>query len=169
MGSQCSWHEEVPRLGIEPIPQQWLKPQQWQHQVLNPLSHQGTPCCQFSSLFFQFVCFDFDFFLVVKNKNKNKVSSSERVNSWNSYEPQVNFIYLCLLYWNCQGLDKKKILFWKWWPHISCLSCQICRLIDLEIWFQLLLLMVLEFVSGDKISGSRKQFLLLRVGGCRSL
>ena len=30
-------HAEVPRLGIEP------EPQQWQHQILNLLSHQGTP------------------------------------------------------------------------------------------------------------------------------
>lgn len=41
---------------------------------------------------------------------------------------------------------------------------QICRLIDLEIWFQLLLLMVLEFVSGNKTLGSTRQFLLLGAG-----
>ena len=29
--------------GIEPIPQQQAQPQQWQHQILIPLSHQGTP------------------------------------------------------------------------------------------------------------------------------
>ena len=38
-----SHHMEVPRPGIQPVPQQWPKPKQWQHQVLNPLSHQGTP------------------------------------------------------------------------------------------------------------------------------
>lgn len=32
-------HVEVPRLGIEPTPQQWP------HHILNPLSHQGTPEC----------------------------------------------------------------------------------------------------------------------------
>ena len=32
---------EVPSPEIEPIPKQWPDPQQWQHQILNPLSHQG--------------------------------------------------------------------------------------------------------------------------------
>ena len=31
-------HVEVPGTGIEPMPQQW------QHQILNPLHHKGTPC-----------------------------------------------------------------------------------------------------------------------------
>ena len=34
-------HVEVPRVGIKP------KLQQWQHQILNPLSHQGTPLFNF--------------------------------------------------------------------------------------------------------------------------
>ena len=29
--------------GTELVPQQWPKPRQWQCQILNPLSHQGTP------------------------------------------------------------------------------------------------------------------------------
>lgn len=45
-----------------------------------------------------------------------------------------------------------------WW------SCQICRLIDLEIWFPLFLLMVLEFISRDKAFGLGRQFLLLGAG-----
>ena len=38
-----SRHVEVPRPGIQPVPQWWPEPQQWQHQVLNPLSHQKIP------------------------------------------------------------------------------------------------------------------------------
>lgn len=33
----CLWHAEVPGPGMEP------EPQQWKHQVLNLLSHLGTP------------------------------------------------------------------------------------------------------------------------------
>ena len=32
-----------PEPGIKPRPQQQPEPQQWQHHLLNPLSHQGTP------------------------------------------------------------------------------------------------------------------------------
>ena len=39
----CLWHMEVLGPGIEPASQKWPKPQQWLHQILNPLSHQGTP------------------------------------------------------------------------------------------------------------------------------
>ena len=35
------WHTEVPGPGIKP------EPQQWKHQVLNPLHHQGTPSYTF--------------------------------------------------------------------------------------------------------------------------
>lgn len=95
------------------------------------------------------------------------MSRPAKVSSWNLYlyELQVNFIYLSLSSWNCLGLDtKKQKFFWQWWPHISWLSCHIWRLIALEIWFRLLLLMVLEFVSRDKTSGSGRHFLLLGVG-----
>ena len=34
---------EVPALGIEPVPWQRPEPQQWQHCILNPLCHKGTP------------------------------------------------------------------------------------------------------------------------------
>ena len=34
---QCPQHVKVPRPGIKPVPQHW------QHWILNPLSHQGTP------------------------------------------------------------------------------------------------------------------------------
>ena len=34
---------EVLGPGIEPASQKWPKPQQWLHQILNPLSHKGTP------------------------------------------------------------------------------------------------------------------------------
>ena len=37
------WHMEIPRPGIQPALQQWPELQQWQHQILNLLSHQGTP------------------------------------------------------------------------------------------------------------------------------
>ena len=37
------WHVEVLRPGIKPKPRQQPKPQQWQCQSLNLLSHQGTP------------------------------------------------------------------------------------------------------------------------------
>ena len=37
------WHLEVPQPGTEPAPQQWPKLLQRQHQILNPLCHQGTP------------------------------------------------------------------------------------------------------------------------------
>lgn len=36
------WHGEVPGLGIEFMPQQWPKLQQWQYRILNLLSHKGT-------------------------------------------------------------------------------------------------------------------------------
>ena len=42
-GDLCPWHVEVPRPGIKPTSQQWPKSQQWQHWILNSLSHQGTP------------------------------------------------------------------------------------------------------------------------------
>lgn len=44
-------HEEVPEPGLEPIPQQWTKPLQWQYQIFNLLSHTGDPCCCFFVLF----------------------------------------------------------------------------------------------------------------------
>ena len=37
------WHVEVPGPGIKPVAKQWPKPQRWKCQVLNPLSHQGSP------------------------------------------------------------------------------------------------------------------------------
>ena len=36
-------HMEVPRLRIKHLPQQWPKPQQWQHRILNLLHHRETP------------------------------------------------------------------------------------------------------------------------------
>ena len=42
-GVLCSWHVEVPGPEIEPMPQQWPEPLRCQCQILNPLSHQGTP------------------------------------------------------------------------------------------------------------------------------
>ena len=43
----CPQHTEVPRSGAELLPQQGPKSQQWQCWILNPLSHQGTPCIYF--------------------------------------------------------------------------------------------------------------------------
>ena len=40
---------EVPRPRTDPAPQQWPKLLQWQHQVLNPLSHKGAPGMNFTS------------------------------------------------------------------------------------------------------------------------
>ena len=40
-------HVEVPRLGIEPVPQQWPESLQWQCQILNLLSHTGVLSCCF--------------------------------------------------------------------------------------------------------------------------
>ena len=37
------WHVEIPRPGIEPVPQQWPKLLQWQCWILNPLQHQRNP------------------------------------------------------------------------------------------------------------------------------
>ena len=42
-------HEEFPRPGIKPEPQQRLEPWQWQHWILKLLSHQGTPRTKFFS------------------------------------------------------------------------------------------------------------------------
>ena len=42
------WYVEVPRPGIESVPQQW------RYQVLNLLSHQGTPVWSFLSHLFYF-------------------------------------------------------------------------------------------------------------------
>ena len=44
---------DVQRPGIEPAPQQWARQQQWQCQILNPLSHQGTPSSLTLYCFFQ--------------------------------------------------------------------------------------------------------------------
>ena len=41
-GGLCPWHTEVSRPGIEREPQQPLEPQQWEHRILNPLSHQNS-------------------------------------------------------------------------------------------------------------------------------
>ena len=41
--SKNFFYVEIPGLWIKPTPQQGPKPQKWQHQILNPLSHQGTP------------------------------------------------------------------------------------------------------------------------------
>ena len=39
----CLQHAEVPGPGIKPMPQQQPKPLQWQHEILSPLCHKGTP------------------------------------------------------------------------------------------------------------------------------
>ena len=39
-------HTEVSKLGIKPRPQQWPEPLQWQHWILRPLHHKGTPSSQ---------------------------------------------------------------------------------------------------------------------------
>ena len=39
----CPGPVEVPGPEIKPVPQQWPELWQWQGQILNPLSHQGTP------------------------------------------------------------------------------------------------------------------------------
>ena len=36
----CLWQVEVPGPGVEPTPQQWLEPRQWQHWILTLLSFQ---------------------------------------------------------------------------------------------------------------------------------
>ena len=43
------WHAEVSRPEIKLMSQQQPKPQQWQHWIINSLSHQGTPCSSFKS------------------------------------------------------------------------------------------------------------------------
>lgn len=43
-------HAEFPRPGIKPAPQQQLEPLHWQCQILNLLSHMGTPGPWFSLL-----------------------------------------------------------------------------------------------------------------------
>ena len=52
LGGEESWpqpqHAEVPRPGIEPKPQQWSEPEQWQCQVLNHYE-KGTPKMYFKS------------------------------------------------------------------------------------------------------------------------
>ena len=37
-------HAKVPGPEIKSTPQLWPEPQQWQHQIRNPLHHHGTPC-----------------------------------------------------------------------------------------------------------------------------
>ena len=44
----CLQHTEVLRAGMGSMPQQWLEPQQWQFQILNPLCHQGPQAGQSS-------------------------------------------------------------------------------------------------------------------------
>ena len=53
-------HVEVPGPGIESVLQQWSEPQQWQCQILNLMSHQGTPgafpfCCPVNGLYLLFL------------------------------------------------------------------------------------------------------------------
>ena len=38
----CSWHVKFPRQGIEPTPQEQIKPLQWQCWILNVLPHKRT-------------------------------------------------------------------------------------------------------------------------------
>ena len=40
----CPWHVEFPRSGIEPAPQRWPKPLQWQCHILNPLRIPNVYC-----------------------------------------------------------------------------------------------------------------------------
>ena len=47
----CWWHAEVAGSGIKP------KPQQWHHQILNPMNHQGTPTLKY--LDYTFILFYF--------------------------------------------------------------------------------------------------------------
>ena len=39
----CPQQVKIPGPGIKSVPHQWPEPQQWQHWILNQLSHQGTP------------------------------------------------------------------------------------------------------------------------------
>ena len=55
-------HVWVPGPGIEPMPQQWPKPLQWQHRILNPLSHKSTP----PPLFFNELLWTVFFFFYLK-------------------------------------------------------------------------------------------------------
>ena len=43
----CPQHVKVLGPGIEPAPHQQPEPQKWQHQILNLLSHRGTPWATF--------------------------------------------------------------------------------------------------------------------------
>ena len=68
---QCSCHAEVPGPGMEPAPEQGLEPPLWQCQILNPLSHQGTPTPLFRKHWFRHllissnpITFRFSFFLL---------------------------------------------------------------------------------------------------------
>ena len=84
---------EVPGLGIKPVPQQQPEPQQKQHQILNPLSHQGTPNNHALTMYFILTsyfyvnlltvlytchnrfqnskCFIIDFFIYLKISSRN--------------------------------------------------------------------------------------------------
>ena len=42
------WHVEILGPEIKPMPQQWSSLHQWQWQILNLLSHQGTPGSSFT-------------------------------------------------------------------------------------------------------------------------
>ena len=77
----CSWHVDVSRLGIKPMPQQWPGLLKWHCWILNPLCHKGTWAAFVfiillfvfsfgllcSSLFFElgtwFTCFEFFIFI----------------------------------------------------------------------------------------------------------
>ena len=66
------WPVYVPRPGIEPVPQQWPKtqwpePQQWQCQILNPLSHQGTPISTFLK---QIIMHPLSLYWAITSKNR---------------------------------------------------------------------------------------------------
>ena len=101
MGGPCPWHVDVPRPGIEPMPQQWPEPQQWQRWILNPLCHQGTPKLSFNKV------------LLYKYKYKFLMFWSWNINKY-EWKPMTS------------SFSASRNQAWTSWVTNSC--CWICRL-----------------------------------------
>ena len=89
----CSEHMEVPKPGIKPIPQQW------QHWILNPLSHQRTPSLSLLYILLQYHYKWVQYFQGMSLLHLNRHAQRDGNSSLTS---------LLLKMWTCEWLDSLK-------------------------------------------------------------
>ena len=96
---QHLWHVAIPRPGIQPAPQQQPKQQQRQHQILNPLNHQGTPhdICFYTSDFF-FFCLLLRLLLRHMGVSRVGVKSEEQLPAYTTATAMPDLSCLCDLH-----------------------------------------------------------------------